>query len=642
MTLLYSSNSEFIEKLAKITEINLDKREFNVMELARIAGISRSQVHRKLKLIRNQSASQFIREIRLLKAMEMLEQGELNISEVSYSVGFGSSSYFIRCFHEYFGYPPGEFKKYNPREDAGMEPKENPGEMRSRFRSETGKIILGGVEKFIRGPYPAIAGIIIVAILSFFIYRQLSKQVISDKSIAILPFKFSRDDVEIGFLADGIMEEILYNLWQVHDLKVRSWITAESYNDSNISLPVIAAEMGVSYILDGAIIKIEEKLLIFINLIEARNDNHIWFRRYNPELETIPQIAADVSEHVVVALQAEISSNETKKIEKVYTENKEAYSLYQKGRFLWQRRTNDDIVKSIKCYNLALEKDPGFALAYAGLAASYSSLTLLKYYPSEEGYAKTRGFADKALNIDYNLAEVHAVIGDIEKWYNRDWNLAEKELLMALEIDPDNAPANACFAKFLHNQGRLQEARFFINEAIKMEPFVPAWYSYSSIIYYDEGKFNEALNENEKILEFGKNIREDYFRQFRILVHLGKYLNAIEALKKIEWHASPNENYNDKLHQAYTDTGINGVIQWIIENNYFSGIQNPNTSEIHFINACLFGMMGNRDSCLAHLEKINELGGSPSLCRIKSHFDFRILHGNPKFTKLLEEIYLAD
>ncbi len=628
-----SSNAKLVSRLIRAVEANLADENFGVKELAAKIKISRTQLHRLIKSATNQSASQFIREIRLNKAKEMLQQDLGTVSEIAYKVGFGSPSYFIKCFHDYFGYPPGAFLKLPPEEVENNSISEQNNNFKTLNSAKFSERIL---VKLLFG----ILGILTIVTVTIFIYRNFTnnkKTIIQEKSIAVLPLNNLSDNNAIKHLADGIMEDILNRLSHVQELKVKSRISSEQFRNPEISLPEIAKEMNVSYVLEGSIMSHEDKVRIIVQLIEAETDEHFWSKEYNQDLTNILDFTSDVSKQIAEELQVVLTSDEIEKIEKNYTDDKEAYNLYLLGRYFWHKRTEEDLNTSVKYFNQAIARDSNYSLAYAGLADTYNSLSGSDNYLYEEYIQKCRKYAEKAISLDYNLAEGHASLGDCLSDFFLDWERAEKELKLAIQLNPNFALSYKYYAEYLRKMGRNEEARFNINKGIELYPQSLPMYQMSFYCYYHEGKFDEALKDIEKRLEFQKNNKWPYFDKFRIYFHQGKDYEAIESLSQFLLLDSPEINYKDPLHKIYTEDGINGVLSWLTE--YFL---NKRQTVNHFTISNLYIYMGNKELALGHLEELFNNEKSPLLDRVLNNFDFRTLHGEPRFTALLEKMNLAD
>jgi TolB-like protein/AraC-like DNA-binding protein len=265
----HSEKSIFLKKLTEIIEGNLKNEQFGITVLAREMSMSRSNLHRRIKALDGTSVSQFIRKVRLTKALELLQQNSSTISEVAFECGFHSVSYFTSCFHDHYGYPPGK---------AG---KSEPGELNSDSlqHHDTKPIVTKKQQRLI------ILGsalfVIITVFVLFFIFRPFAdRNKLHDKSIAVLPFiNDSPEETEMYFI-NGTMEAILDNLSKIKDLRVVSRTSVEQYRNNLKSSPEIAKEMGVSFILEGSGLKQGDNIRLTVQLIDAIKDRQIWSHTY--------------------------------------------------------------------------------------------------------------------------------------------------------------------------------------------------------------------------------------------------------------------------------------------------------------------------------------------------------------------------
>lgn len=612
----------FLTRLAEITEANLNNEQFGVSDLAEKAGISRSQIHRKLKSINNQSVSQFIREIRLNKAKILLEQKELTVSEIAYEVGFGSPSYFIKCFHDYYGNAPGEYMKHTP---AFSENKRRV-KIKTFFRKTHLKIFLSLL----------FFGLVIIPLLIVLSRKNESFNEVN-KSIAFLPLKNISGDSDTQILADGIIEDILNRLTNIQELKVISRSSSEAYRDSTKTAPQISEELGVSHLLEGTILKEGENIRIYIQLIDASNDQNIWSAEYGKDLSGIFEFISDVSLQIARELETVLTESERYYIEKVYTENTEAYQLYQKGRFFWHRRSEEGLKKSIEYFNKAIALDPEYSLAWAGLADAYLIIAYWGWYPYDDGFLKSKEYALEAIRLDNNLAEPHVTLGSMELYYNQNWKFAEKKFLESIELNPHYSNGYLFYADYLIMLRKFDKARVNIEKAIELFPNALINYHVSSGLYLCVGKFDKALQECEKLSEIDKNYRSNYWRKFIIYYYKGDDLKAFKELKSYMLLYSPNENHQDELNQTYAESGINAVIYWLIEyrkNKWCEGL----ISDVgyHFNIAKLYGMIGDREKVLEHLEEGFKFGRSDFICYVYCSYEYNFLLDDPDFIALLK------
>ncbi|HEY3403265.1 MAG TPA: helix-turn-helix domain-containing protein, partial [Ohtaekwangia sp.] len=319
-------DNEFLNQVRAIVEKNIANEQFGVSELADQTNMSRSNLLRKVKKLTNLSVSQLISQVRLQRGMELLKTSSLNVSEISHQVGFSSTSYFIKCFREYYGYPPGEVGK------RAAEQLNTPAPDLTGGVTTPGQLLdhVPPKRKFI---VPASLGLLIGLAIALFAYFSQTTPSLSgpEKSIAVLPFKNDSNDSTNVYLINGLMESTLNNLQQIKDLRVISRTTAEKYRNTNKSIPEMAKELGVNYFVEGSGQKIGDRILLNIQLIEASTDKHLWSKQYRREAKDIFELQQEVAKNIAQEIQAVITPEEEKQIEKIPTENLEAYDLYLKG-----------------------------------------------------------------------------------------------------------------------------------------------------------------------------------------------------------------------------------------------------------------------------------------------------------------------
>jgi len=499
--------NDFLKKITRIIEENISNEQFGVSELAREAGMSRSNLLRKVKKLTNLSVSVFIRQVRLAYAMELLKQDVLNVSEVSYRVGFSSTSYFIKCFREHYGYPPGEVGKG----DSGgvvSGPTGLSGFFQELKRRKVTRVItvyaaaafvilelLSIVVEPLRLPEWTLSMVIVLLVIGFvlavvlsWIYDVgpdggwkktrpahhseehggkgetrswkiasfLSFVIIAvlivlnlvgrqsrdpggkelEKSIAVLPFKNDSNDSTNIYLINGLMESLLDNLQKIEDLRVISRTSVEKYRHNPKSIPEIARELNANYLVEGSGQKIGNQILLNIQLIDATRDKHLWAERYKKETGDIFELQLEVASSVANAIEAIITPEEAEQIEKIPTENLEAYDYFLKGLEPFYRETRPGLLEAIPLFEKAIELDPEFARAHADLSIAYAFLDI---YQAEKKYMdKIDYHADRALLNDpklpqslYAKAMYHIV--------REEYDLALPYLEKALEYHPNSS-----------------------------------------------------------------------------------------------------------------------------------------------------------------------------------------------------------
>ncbi len=422
-------NKSFIQRLTDLVEANLTNEEFGVEDLVREMGMSHSNLHRKLKSSTNQTINQFIREIRLNKAKELLLNKELTVSEISYLVGFGSPTYFNKCFHEYFGYAPGELRN---RETFASPSERQPDTLPKRKKKS--KLLLT----------ITIGLIIIISLTVLQINTSITSKTSAEKekSIAVLPVKYLGNDPSKQYMADGLQDAILLYLSKIADLRVMSRTSTEQYRGTKKTARKICQEQKVDYLFESSLLVVGDSIQLIAQLIEpGRRERQVWAGKFLRDKREILTVQNEVAQSIANELNARIGQEERQRIEKFPTLNLTAYDFYQKAREeLWEYRLDKkktDMLKSSEYhYRQALFFDPQYAEAYSGLASIYWEKNFIHSYLSNSFIDSSFFFANKALKLDDQLAEAYKIKGDYYMETGKP-ELAIQEFSQAIKINPN-------------------------------------------------------------------------------------------------------------------------------------------------------------------------------------------------------------
>jgi len=358
-------DEKFLYELKQAVLDNLENEQFSVVHLSQIVGVSRSHLHRRLKKLKGQSISQFIREVRLAEALNLLRKDVATTSEIAYRVGFNSPSYFHKCFHEYYGYPPSEAKHILQNQFDNNDSKSNTDRIAVRVSN---KIIKKSSINYKTIAISIIALILVVYSAFYFLKRETVSTPV-EKSIAVLPFKSLSTDKENQHFADGLVDDLLNRLALIDEFKVISRTSSDTYRErGKKKIPEIASELGVSYILEGSVQKHGNKARITVQLIDAINDDHLWVKSFDEDIADVFKIQSEIAVQIASDLSTVLTEQQTIDIQKNQTENVKAFELYQLGRFYWGKRIHNEYKTAIQYFELAIAEDPDYALAYAGLA----------------------------------------------------------------------------------------------------------------------------------------------------------------------------------------------------------------------------------------------------------------------------------
>lgn len=392
MTDFANSKSVFLQKIESIVEENLADENFGVSELAEMANMSRSNLLRKVKKETDESVSVLIRNVRLGKAKVLLQDDTLTVSEVSYQVGFKSTSYFTKCFREFYGHTPGQIATET------VEKEEISNVVQSQASSQPPhkrKLTLAGL----------LISVVVftIAILLWVNLKAKSTNYDLSKSIAILPFKNDSNDSSNEYFMNGLMGAILDNFQKIEDIEISSRTTIEKYSGNTKTIPEMSKELNVSYFLEGSGQKVGNEVLLTIQLIEGPSGRQLWSQRYHREIKDIFGLQMEVAKSIADEINVIITPAEQKRIEKVPTENLVAYDYYLKGLSFLQDKSGKGLQDGIEQFKKAIQEDGQFTSAYAYVAISYYYLDQFK---TEKRYTEEiKNYADTAMELDSDLGE---------------------------------------------------------------------------------------------------------------------------------------------------------------------------------------------------------------------------------------------
>ncbi|GAB5525261.1 MAG: hypothetical protein Roseis2KO_31330 [Roseivirga sp.] len=418
--------NEFLQQLIAVVQEHMEDENFGVAELAEKVGMSRSNLLRKVQKLTGVSVSVFIRQVRLHHAKALLQDSSFNVSEVSYKVGFNSTSYFIKCFREQHGYPPGE---------------------EAKRASEVAVVNTAPVESALPGaqdkkPNLLIRPLVVLAILAMlvivFLVARKSRPVALpfEKSIAVLPFKNDSSDSTNVYFVNGLMQAVLNNLQKIEDLRVVSRTSVEQYRYQSKSIAQMAEEMDVNYFVEGSGQKVGDQIILTIQLIEASSDRNIWSERYSRQTTDIFALQAEVAGDIADEIEVIITPEEQRRIDKVPTQSLTAYDYYLKGMELTKVKSFDALERAIGYFDKAIAEDEGFAQAYGAAAICYYYLDM--FLADKVHTEDLKRYADQALLLDNELPESLIAKG-LYYLQTYEYELAAEYMEKVLAYNPNSA-----------------------------------------------------------------------------------------------------------------------------------------------------------------------------------------------------------
>lgn len=456
----------------------------------------------------------------------------------------------------------------------------------------------------------------IVALVLFLSSRNTGPAI---QSIAVLPFENQSQDPETEYLSDGVTETIINSLAQLPNVKVIARSSVFRYKGQKIDPLKAGQELGVQAVLTGRLVQRGDTLTISTELLDVRDNKQLWGEQYTEKVSDILSMQRTIASQITNNLRLKLTGAESSVVTRGYTENADAYQLYLKGRFLWNKRTSESLAKSVEYFNQAIEKDPRYALAYAGLADAWYSRGWYRYVEPKDAYEKARAAANRALEFDPKLAEGHAIMAAIKTVYDWDWQGAESEFKLAIQLNPNYATAHQRYSLFLPTLGRLDEAIAEARKARELDPLaLPVNENLGDILYLAR-HYDQAIEQLRRTLELDPNYGVAHGTLAKVYEAQGKYEESLEERLK-----SSTPETVAELRQVFAASGIKGV--W--KNRLDVLLERAKTNYVSPADIALFyTRLNDRDQAFAWLEKALD----------ERSINFNYLVADPRFDNLRDD-----
>jgi TolB-like protein/Tfp pilus assembly protein PilF len=485
--------------------------------------------------------------------------------------------------------------------------------------------LLLSIGLFLLGRYSAVNGT----------SRQSEAATVPDKSIAVLPFDNLSRDPDNAYFAEGVQDEILTRLAKIGDLKVISRTSTEKYKSAPANLREIAQQLGVAHIVEGSVQKANDQVRVNVQLINALTDAHLWADTYDRKLLDIFSVESDIAKTIADTLQAKLSGSEKTAISKKPTANPEAYELYLKARFFWNKRTGADLKTAAQYFERALTADPSYGSAYAGLAQSYLLIPVFGAGAPRDFFPKAMVAAHRAIKLDETSAEGHSALAMLVL-FDFKFKESEEEFRRAIELNPNYATAHHWFGNsLLVTLGRFDEAIKEGERAVELDPL-------SLIINADLGstlmiarRYDEAIAQLRRTLALDGNFGYAHWNLGEALYLKGDIPAAISEYEKAA-ALDDDPQILALLGRAYADTGKREQALEILQKLNEKGQQ-------HYVRKYLYTVvytgLGDKATAIDYLEKANEDGDSPDTTWLKVDPIFDPLRNEPRFQQLIAKMF---
>ncbi|HLX85318.1 MAG TPA: winged helix-turn-helix domain-containing protein [Terriglobales bacterium] len=351
-------------------------------------------------------------------------------------------------------------------------------------------------------------------------------------TVAVLPFANLSSDQDGEFFADGITEEIINALAQIRNLRVVARTSAFSFKGKQVDLRTVGATLNARTLIEGSVRKSGDRVRIVAQLINAADGYHIWSERYDRELQDIFAVQDEIARTIADRLKVTLGPEKTETLVRSETKDLEAYQLYLKGRFHWNKRSADGLQKAIEYFQRAIGKDPGYAVAYAGLADAYNLMSFRNVLPPHAVMPKAKAAATKALELDPKRAEPHVSLAYASFTYDRNWPTADEHFERARDLNPAYVMGHSFYPLYLSSQGRSEESISVAKLALELDPASAAVSHVSAVQLYLARFFDQAVEQCQQTLELDPTYQPAYEVLGQVYSVTGKHEDAVVEFEK--------------------------------------------------------------------------------------------------------------
>ena len=484
-----------------------------------------------------------------------------------------------------------------------------------------------------------ISALILIAVAGIAKYLNGRNSETAINSIAVLPFDNQNRDQDTEYLSDGLTESIINRLIQVPNLRVISRGSVFRYKGRNVDPIAVGNELGVRTILMGRLLQRGDGLSVSVELVDVRDNKQLWGERYERKVSDLLSVQREIASEISSSLRLKLSGSEENRINKRYTDNPEAYQLYLKGRFYWNKRTEEGVRKGIEYFQQAIEKDPTYALAYTGIADCYSLETLhidVGSLSPSEAAPKAKAAAMKALEMDDTLAEAHTSLAFIKLNFDWDWADTEREFKRALELNPNHENAHHWYSHYLMAMGRIEESFVESKRALELDPLGVILNVHLGWHYMNARQYDRAIEQLKKAIEMDPNFGVAHWYLGLSYDHEGMYPEAENELRKAKELLKDNEAVAADLGHVYAVSGRKDEARKVID-ELKELSKRKYVSSYHV--ALIYLGLGEKDQAFEWLENAyRERSDLLVYLRVEPRLDS--LRSDPRFVELVRRVGL--
>jgi eukaryotic-like serine/threonine-protein kinase len=478
------------------------------------------------------------------------------------------------------------------------------------------------------------AVILVVAVVLFFLVPR-QKETIT--SMAVLPFVNVSGDANVEYLSDGFTEGLINTLSKLPGIKMMSSRSVFKFKGKDVDPQKAAEELHVGAVLTGRIMQKDNELSISAELINAQDNSHIWGNQYNRKATDLIAVQAAISREISDQLRVAMTGDEQKRFAALPTQNVEAYQLFLKGRFSLNKRSEEGFEKAIGYFRSAVNLDPKFALAYAGLAQTYVLKGSYFLLPSAKANDSARVAAQEALDLDETIGEAHTALASVAEW-KWDWAGVEKEYQRSIELSPNFATAHQWYGEFLSYMGRCEEGLTHVRKAQELDPLSPVVYLAQGGVLLQLRRYDDAIQQARKSLELDPQFARAYNLLSAALLFKGQHADAVREAEKAVVASDSSVEYLGWLSYIYGMVGRRAdaakmltLVQQRSKHQYVS----PG------IFALMYTGLGDKDEAFRWLDRAVD-SHDPAVEGMKVDVTFDPLRGDPRFAELMKKVGLPQ
>jgi eukaryotic-like serine/threonine-protein kinase len=507
--------------------------------------------------------------------------------------------------------------------------------------TSSAEYLISGIKQHKRAAALALAALAVAVAATAYFYSSRGGGA-TINSMAVLPFVNDGADPDTEYLSDGIMESLTNSLSQIPNLRMIARSSSERYRGRDVDAQAAARELGVQAVLTGRVVRRGDGLTVSAELVDARDNSHVWGERYDRRLSDVLTVQQEIAREIAGRLRARLTGEERRRVSRNYTENVEAYQLYLRGRHHWNKRTAEGLRQAIDYFQQAIDRDPSYALAYSGLADCYSNLHGYAGAPASEMLPRARAAATRALEIDDSLAEGHASLG-LHYYQSWQWAESERELKRAIELNPNYASAHHWYSNWLEVMGRSDEALGASRRAQELDPLSPSINLILARNYLMRGELDAALNGGRKVIELSPDYPDAHMLLAHVYLKQGRHEEAIAEFQKAVELRGRGSLQLAQLGYGYAVAGRRSEALAILrelEDRYAR--REARGTWI----AWIYAGLGDKDQAFAWLERdfqerVQERGGTMANA-IFFYPSLDTLRGDPRYRDLLRRMGLPQ